>query len=106
MQKEWLAFSLCFGLPRASQSWLGADLCLGQFVAKAGFFGLNEKLAALLLFLAGLQATCKARCWSSRIFETYDLSVAAEIRRDDPLNLSISLSGGKETNKDSLSNGE
>ena len=29
-----------------------------------------------------------------------------EIGRDYPLNLSISLSGGKETNKDSLSNGE
>ena len=29
-----------------------------------------------------------------------------ELSRDYPLNLSISLSGGKETNKDSLSNGE
>lgn len=29
-----------------------------------------------------------------------------QIRRDDPLNLSILLSGGKETNQDSLSNGE
>ena len=29
-----------------------------------------------------------------------------EIGRDYPLNLSISLSGGKETNEDSLSNGE
>lgn len=29
-----------------------------------------------------------------------------EIRRDYPLNLSILLSGGKETNKDSPSNGE
>lgn len=29
-----------------------------------------------------------------------------EIRRDYPLNLSILISGGKETNKDSLSNGE
>ncbi|SCV66853.1 hypothetical protein ANAPRD1_01370 [Anaplasma phagocytophilum] len=28
------------------------------------------------------------------------------IRRDNPLNLSISLSGGKETNRDSLSSGE
>lgn len=28
------------------------------------------------------------------------------IRRDYPLNLSILISGGKETNKDSLSNGE
>ncbi|GAA6073849.1 uncharacterized [Tachysurus ichikawai] len=29
-----------------------------------------------------------------------------QIRRDDPLNLSILLSGGKETNQDSLSSGE
>ena len=29
-----------------------------------------------------------------------------EIKRDYPLNLSISLSGGKETNQDSPSNGE
>ena len=29
-----------------------------------------------------------------------------ELRQDYPLNLSISISGGKETNKDSLSNGE
>ena len=29
-----------------------------------------------------------------------------ELRQDYPLNLSISLSGGKETNKDSPSNGE
>ena len=30
----------------------------------------------------------------------------SQIRREHPLNLSISVSGGKETNKDSLSNGE
>ena len=29
-----------------------------------------------------------------------------QIRRGDPLNLSILVSGGKETNEDSLSNGE
>jgi hypothetical protein len=29
-----------------------------------------------------------------------------EIRQDHPLNLSISISGGKETNQDSPSNGE
>jgi hypothetical protein len=32
--------------------------------------------------------------------------IQPRIRRDYPLNLSISVSGGKETNKDSLSNGE
>ena len=30
----------------------------------------------------------------------------AELRQEDPLNLNILLSGGKETNQDSLSNGE
>ncbi len=34
------------------------------------------------------------------------LSVRPQIRQDYPLNLSISISGGKETNKDSPSNGE
>lgn len=34
------------------------------------------------------------------------LEMQPELRRDYPLNLSISFSGGKETNKDSLSNGE
>ncbi|CAG7862883.1 unnamed protein product [Brassica rapa] len=33
-------------------------------------------------------------------------STRPQVRRDHPLNLSISISGGKETNKDSLSNGE
>ena len=35
-----------------------------------------------------------------------DLNTWSQIRQDYPLNLSISVSGGKETNKDSLSNGE
>ncbi len=34
------------------------------------------------------------------------LQIEPQIRRDHPLNLSISISGGRETNKDSLSNGE
>lgn len=36
----------------------------------------------------------------------YPIRLRPQIRRDDPLNLSILLSGGKETNKDSLSSGE
>jgi hypothetical protein len=34
------------------------------------------------------------------------LQSAPEIKQDYPLNLSISVSGGKETNKDYLSSGE
>ena len=37
---------------------------------------------------------------------TDDYKGRPQIRQDYPLNLSISLSGGKETNKDSPSNGE
>jgi hypothetical protein len=33
-------------------------------------------------------------------------SMTPEIKQDHPLNLSISVSGGKETNKDYLSSGE
>ena len=42
------------------------------------------------------------------ILETADVSlnIGPQIGRDNPLNLSISLSGGKETNKDSPSSGE
>jgi hypothetical protein len=34
------------------------------------------------------------------------IDVRLQLERDYPLNLSILVSGGKETNKDSLSNGE
>jgi hypothetical protein len=34
------------------------------------------------------------------------ISIGPDIRQDYPLNLSILISGGKETNKDSPSNGE
>ena len=38
--------------------------------------------------------------------KTKKLSLRPQIRREYPLNLSISVSGGKETNEDSSSNGE
>ena len=40
------------------------------------------------------------------LLNTKTLYILSQIRQDYPLNLSISVSGGKETNKDSLSNGE
>ena len=40
------------------------------------------------------------------VFRNTNLGLVSGLRRDHPLNLSISLSGGKETNKDCLSNGE
>ena len=42
----------------------------------------------------------------SRTLGESDSNVRPQLERDNPLNLSISISGGKETNKDSLSNGE
>ena len=42
----------------------------------------------------------------SRVFINFFLKLRPQISQDYPLNLSISISGGKETNKDSPSNGE
>ncbi len=44
----------------------------------------------------------RTRCVGSTIIS----KLRSQIRQDYPLNLSISVSGGKETNKDSPSNGE
>lgn len=43
---------------------------------------------------------------SFSVFFSFSSILRPEIRRDYPLNLSILISGGKETNQDSLSNGE
>ena len=44
--------------------------------------------------------------YGNGLFDMVSFVLQPELRRDYPLNLSISFSGGKETNKDSLSNGE
>ena len=41
-----------------------------------------------------------------RAFGCVCISIGPDIRQDYPLNLSILISGGKETNQDSPSNGE
>ena len=41
-----------------------------------------------------------------KILTRFHHHMGPEIKQEDPLNLSILLGGGKETNKDSLSNGE
>lgn len=49
-------------------------------------------------------------CWlgtmGSALKQELSFFSRPELKQDHPLNLSISISGGKETNKDSLSNGE
>ena len=49
--------------------------------------------------------TAQPHCRLCRVGETCT-RLGPQIRRGDPLNLSISISGGKETNQDSPSNGE
>ena len=50
----------------------------------------------------------RVACWKQQLdfFLDFKLWFWPQIRQDYPLNLSILISGGKETNKDSLSNGE
>ena len=59
----------------------------------------------------GSSRNASAQAWGRQSGPRLDRRVKThlfrpEIRRDYPLNLSISLSGGKETNEDSPSNGE
>ena len=63
----------------------------------------EQKRASLPSTWAWFGVQLGARKWLQ-----FDLNftLRPEIRRDYPLNLSILLSGGKETNKDSLSIGE
>lgn len=42
----------------------------------------------------------------NNLYQNTSLPMTSEIKQDYPLNLSISVSGGKETNKDCPSNGE
>ena len=53
--------------------------------------------------LLALWLTYVAACWCLPLVFFY---FHPEFRRDYPLNLSISVSGGKENKSDSLSNGE
>ena len=69
-----------------------------------GLFGLAYPFRRALrsAFLRAIETV-----WQSCSFFTSDNYILRpQISETHPLNLSISISGGKETNKDSLSNGE
>ena len=53
-----------------------------------------------------VRAALALRNRRNRLDKTAGFALRPRIRRDYPLNLSISVSGGKETNQDSPSNGE
>ena len=74
---------------RAVATYGGRDLLHGGALRKNGETCLASARNRAVHTHGGLQSLLRPR-----------------IRRDYPLNLSISVSGGKETNKDSLSNGE
>ena len=62
--------------------------------------------AEVIHFILRVGATAAGRL-SHRLFSVaIFLQLGADLRQEDPPNLNILLSGGKETNKDSPSNGE
>ena len=68
--------------------------CSRGSISYAILFGHMPVLKNIYIYGVGGEAFCLS------------LLTRPRIKRDYPLNLSISLSGGKETNKDFLSNGE
>ena len=73
--------------------------CLGTLVSRRGFEGTDGTMCTVKAQLASVLELVSCDC--QHVFE-----LRPQIRQDYPLNLSILISGGKETNKDSLSNGE
>lgn len=59
-----------------------------------------------LSYLSGASGAILVQCRKALRISCLTIQFRPRIRRDYPLNLSILISGGKETNKDSLSNGE
>ena len=82
------------GLPRVAALVLG--WCPARLPRRGGVPSLFNTKACEPPPLAG-----GATLWFAR-----PIRLRPQIRRDNPLNLSILLSGGKETNQDSLSSGE
>ena len=63
----------------------------------------HTKMNSSRLDVGNARKTC---LFSNKQQYSIALLLGPDSRQDYPLNLSISLSGGKETNKDSPSNGE
>src|SRR4029434_9749386 len=76
-------------LPEHSEAWQGCK-------ERGGSRGCRAQALCLLLLPRFFTATASRQT----------LCLRPQIRRDNPLNLSILLSGGKETNQDSPSSGE
>jgi len=97
----WRAGSTVVG---ALSQWCGVVWC---GVVWCGVEALLLLLAATATSSSGLEDDFSGRRSACLVAVAMSvLAVRPEVRREDPLNLSILLSGGKETNKDSLSNGE
>ena len=67
---------------------------------RAGRWRRRDERAHEALGSSSLRCVCSRQCRFKVSF------LEPQIRRDHPLNLSISISGGRETNQDSPSNGE
>ena len=62
--------------------------------------------AEVIQFILRVEATAAGRLLYRLSSIAFFLQLGADLRQEDPPNLNILLSGGKETNKDSPSNGE
>ena len=106
----------CLGVTRRCPPHLLLRDCGGRMMASRAprrAVGINTKSSAThATTIGGCETSVARRVRSSRIEGSKKCSALArlstrpQVRRGYPLNLSISISGGKETYKDSPSNGE
>ena len=75
-----------------------------SLLGRSGIVGVYGLAGGLWLWV--MKGSCGSDCLLLLKSGIFEFGPRSQIRRDYPLNLSISLSGGKETNQDSPSNGE
>ena len=91
----------------SSVALLRTGRCTGDSVPERTSFGRGGSAASVSLARLSKRNGLRARdAWGSLLLPDRKLRNGPQIRRDYPLSLSISLSGGKETNQDFLSSGE
>ena len=83
---------------------IDANDCSFGTNSEQAFCSVDCVLRCLTVLVDSFSGTMRMTFTNKR--ELFNLNFRPQIRCDYPLNLSILLGGGKETNKDSLSNGE
>jgi hypothetical protein len=105
---EWASITIRFRLLSDSSLWLSLIVTwiLALVVFSTSYLFCDNQVGVCEWWLFCSCIVCKHNRLSKNLIIFIRSEFWSEMKRDNPLNLSILIRGGKETNKDSPSNGE